>query len=92
MDNQWNEVERTFCGIHGQRSMKEILLCATAFSLTITLGHLPLFDRQTSTEVDHKAYRLMKCEPLIDIEGLEVKAAAECVFGGYYPLEPATEL
>ena len=72
--------------------MKEILLCATAFSLTITLGHLPLFDRQTSTEVDHKAYRLMECEPLIDVEGHEVKAAAECVFGGYYPLEPSTEL
>ena len=72
--------------------MKEILLCATAFSLTITLGHLPLFDRQTSTEVDHKAYRLMECEPLIDIEGLEVKAAAECAFGGYYPSEPTTEL
>ena len=72
--------------------MKEILLCATAFSLTITLGHLPLIDRQTSTEVDHKAYRLMECEPLIDIEGLEVKAAAECVFGGYYPLGPIAEM
>ena len=70
--------------------MKEILLCATAFSLTITLGHLPLFDRQTSTEVDHKAYRLMECESLIDMEGSEVKAAAECTFGGYQPLEPST--
>ena len=78
--------------MHGQRSMKEILLCATAFSLTIALGHLPVFDSQNPTEIDHKAFRLMECEPLIDIEGHEVKAAAECVFGGYYPLEPTTEL
>ena len=72
--------------------MKEILLCATAFSLTITLGHLPVFDSQNSTEIDHKAFRLMECEPLIDIEDHKVKDAAECAFGGYYPSEPTTEL
>jgi len=72
--------------------MKEILLCATAFSLTITLGHLPVFDSQNSTEIDHKAFRLMECESLIDMEGSEVKAAAECVFGGYYPLGPIAEM
>ena len=72
--------------------MREILLCATAFSLTITLGHLQVFEGLKPMEINHKAFSLMECEPLINIEGLEVKAAAECVFGGYYPLEPSTEL
>ena len=72
--------------------MKEILLCATAFSLTITLGHLPVFDGRKPMEINHKAFRLMECEPLIDIEGHEVKAAAECFFGGYYSLGPSTRL
>jgi hypothetical protein len=72
--------------------MKEILLCIAAFSMTVTLGTLPIFDPEISIDIDHKAFRLMECEPLIDMEGNEVKAAAECVFGGYYPLEPSTEL
>ena len=72
--------------------MKEILLCATAFSLTITLGHLRVFDEQNLVEINYKAFRLMECESLIDMEGSEVKAAAECFFGGYYPLEPSTKL
>ena len=72
--------------------MKEILLCATAFSLTITFGHLSLFNKETKIDIDHESFRLMECEPLIDLEGNETKAAAECVFGGYYPLEPITEM
>ena len=72
--------------------MKEILLCATAFSLTITLGHIPVFAEQNPIEINHKAFRLMECEPLIDIEAHEVNAAAECFFGGYYPLGPSTQL
>ena len=72
--------------------MEKILLCATAFSLTITLGHLPVFAEQNPIEINHKAFRLMECESLIDMEGSEVKAAAECAFGGYYPLELSTEL
>ena len=72
--------------------MKETLLCATAFSLTITLGHLPVFNGQNPIEINHKAFRLMECEPLIDIEAHEVNAAAECFFGGYYPLGPSTQL
>ena len=72
--------------------MKEVILCITAFSLTITLGTLPIFNTESSMDIDHKAFRLMECEPLIDMEGNEVKAAAECFFGGYYPNEPSNEL
>lgn len=71
--------------------MREVLLCATAFSLTITLGQFSSFNKETNIDIDHKGFRLMKCEPLIDIEGHEIKAAAECVFGGYYPLELSTK-
>ena len=92
MDKQWAAVERTFWRFHGQMSMGEILLCATAFSLTITLGNFPVFDSQNPIEINHKAFRLMECEPLIDMRGYEVKAAAECTFGGYYPLEQSTTL
>ena len=69
-----------------------MFLCLVAFSMTITLGTRPIFDRETTIDIDHKAFRLMECEPLIDVEGNEVKAAAECTFGGYYPLEPTTQL
>ena len=72
--------------------MKEILLCIAAFSMTVTLGMLPIFDPEISIDIDHKAFRLMECESLIGVEGNEVKAAAECVFGGYYPLESVTNL
>lgn len=75
-----------------QKRMKEMFLCLVAFSMTITLGTLPIFDPETSIDIDHKAFRLMECEPVIDMEGNDVKAAAECVFGGYYPLEPTTQL
>ena len=72
--------------------MKEVLLCATAFSLTITLGHFSVLNKETTIDIDHESFRLMECESLIDMEGNETKAAAECVFGGYYPLEPVVEL
>ena len=72
--------------------MKEILLCIAAFSMTVTLGMLPIFDPEISIDIDHTAFRLMECEPLLNATGVEVRAAAECVFGGYYPLGPSTEL
>ena len=72
--------------------MRETLLCATAFSLTITLGHFSVFNKETTIDIDHESFRLMECESLIDMEGNETKAAAECVFGGYYPLEPIAEM
>ena len=75
-----------------KKGMKEVLLCATAFSLTITLGHLSVFNKETTIDIDHESFRLMECESLIEMEGNETKAAAECVFGGYYPLGPSTQL
>lgn len=72
--------------------MKEVFLCLVAFSMTMTLGTIRLFDSENSIDIDHRAFRLMECEPFVDLEGTEVKAAAECIFGGYYPLEPTTEL
>ena len=69
-----------------------MFLCLAAFRMTVRLGTLPIFDPEIPIDIDHKAFRLMECEPLIDMESKEVKAAAECVFGGYYPLEPSTEL
>ena len=72
--------------------MKEVLLCVTAFSLTITLGHFSVFNKEPTIDIDHESFRLMECESLIAMDGNETKAAAECRFGGYYPLEPLTEL
>jgi len=72
--------------------MKEMFLCLVAFSMTMTLGTLPIFDSENTIDIDHKAFRLMECEPWIVADGNEVKAAAECFFGGYYSLEPSTEL
>lgn len=72
--------------------MKEVLLCAAAFSLTISLGHFSVFNKETNINIDHKSFSLMECESLIDMEGNELKAAAECAFGGYYPSEPTTAL
>ena len=72
--------------------MRETLLCATAFSLTITLGHFSLFNKETTIDINHESFRLMECESLIDMEGNEMKAAAECIFGGYYPSGPVTKL
>ena len=43
-------------------------------------------------EINHKAFRLMECEPMIPTIENEVKAAAECFFGGYFPLESSTAL
>ena len=60
--------------------------------MTMTLGTLPIFDSEKPIDIDHTAFRLMECEPLIDMDGNEVKAAAECFFGGYYPNEPSNEL
>ena len=48
--------------------------------------------------INKQNYLLMECESLyasdysIDTEFGKVKAAAECLFGGYYANEPSTEL
>ena len=77
--------------------MKEILLCATAFSLTMAIQTSMHID-DTLTLSDFRKWQLMDCDSLhendysIETESGRVKAAVECVFGGYYPFEPATEL
>ena len=65
--------------------MKETLLCAIAFSLTFTFADLPGFGENDEQYIDHKAFRLMECEHLIDMDGNEVPPYEGCTFGGHYP-------
>ena len=65
--------------------MKEMVLCIVACSITMTLGTLPVFDSETTIDIDHKAFRMMDCEPLVDLDGKEVRGADDCIFGGHYP-------
>ena len=65
--------------------MKETLLFAIAFSLTFTFADLPRFGEDDEQYIDHKAFRLMECEHLIDMDGNEVAPHEGCTFGGYYP-------
>lgn len=77
--------------------MKEILLCATAFSLTMAVQTSMHID-DTLTLSDFRKWQLMDCDSLyennysIETESGRVKARMECFFGGYYPLEPSTGL
>jgi len=77
--------------------MKEILLCATAFSLTVAMQTSMYFD-DALTLNDFIKWQLMDCDSLygsdysIETESGRVKAVAECFFGGYYPNEPSNEL
>jgi len=77
--------------------MKEILLCATAFSLTMAVPTSMHID-DTLTQSDFRKWQLMDCDSLYDsdysveTDSGRVKAAVECFFGGYYPNEPTTEL
>ena len=74
MNNQWNRIMVFFLSKRYERNFP----CIAASD--VTLGTLPIFDPEIPIDIDHKAFRLMECEPLIDMEGNEVKAAAECVF------------
>ena len=60
--------------------MRDILLCATTFSLIITVLTFLVSGQQNLIEIDHKAFRLMECDPLIDMDGNEIKAPEDCVF------------
>jgi len=77
--------------------MKEILLCATAFSLTVAMQTSMYFD-DALTLSDYRRWQLMECESLygsdysVETDSGRVKAAVECFFGGYYPNEPSTNL
>ena len=77
--------------------MKEILLCATAFSITMAV-QTSIYIDDTLTSSDFRKWQLMDCDSLYDsdysveTDSGRVKAAVECFFGGYYPNEPSTEL
>ena len=77
--------------------MREIVLCAAAFSLsmlTLQFGSMV----QAEIEIEPKKYSMMTCESLhesdysIEAGSGKYKAAGECFFGGYYPLGPTTRL
>ena len=77
--------------------MKEILLCATAFFLTIAV-QTSMHNEDMLTPSDFRKWQLMDCDSLygsdysVETESGRVRAAVECFFGGYYPNEPSTEL
>ena len=77
--------------------MKEVLLCATAFSLTMAV-QTSMYTDDALTLSEFRKWQLMDCDSLYDsdysveTDSGRVKAAVECFFGGYYPNEPSTEL
>lgn len=94
MNNRWN---RTYGVFFCQKVMKEILLCATAFSISMMISDAHLFAESIPT-INKQNYSLMECESLygndysIETDSGQVKAAAECFFGGFYPSGPPTRL
>jgi hypothetical protein len=77
--------------------MRDYLLCVFAFSISMTLSGTSLFEKK-DPEISHDQYLLMDCDSLyeqdfkIEIDGKEYRSIGECSFGGYYPLEPSTNL
>ena len=65
--------------------MKEILLCAAAFSLVLSIVELKQPLNAEVITIDHEAFRQMDCEPLFDLNGNELSAPDDCIFGGHYP-------
>ena len=80
-----------------KKPMRDYLLCVGAFSVSMTLSSSTLFEH-TDPEVSRDKYLLMDCDSLydkgfkIEIDGKEYRSIGECSFGGYYPLEPSTNL
>ena len=77
--------------------MKEILLCASAFSISMMISETNLFAEPVPV-INKQNYSLMECESLygsdysIETDLGRVRAAVECFFGGYYPQEYSTKL
>ncbi len=94
MNNRWN---RTYGVFFCQKVMKEILLCATAFSISMMISDAHLFAESIPT-INKQNYSLMECESLygndysIETDSGQVKAAAERFFGGFYLSGPPTRL
>jgi hypothetical protein len=63
----------------------------------MTLAGTSLFEK-TDPEISFDKYLLMDCDSLyeqdfkVEIDGNEYRSIGECSFGGYYPLEPSTNL
>ena len=72
--------------------MRNVLLFSAAFSLTLLLEIVYASSTADPLDIDHKAFRLMKCDSLQNPKDTQIRAAAECVFRGYYPLGPTTNL
>lgn len=94
MGNRWN---RTFGVFFCQKIMRDILLCASAFSICMMISAANLF-AEPVLMIDKQDYSWMECESLydrdysIETESGRVKAAVECFFRGHYPLGPTPEL
>ena len=97
MKKLWTPMERTFFWFHGPRCMKELLLCISAFSISMMIADNQLFIKQTDPILKEK-YQMIECDSLyennysVDIDGQKFRAAGECFFGGYYPSGPVSEL
>ena len=83
-----------------QTSMREIVLCATAFSLSMLLADVGLYP-DPDVDIELRKYSLMDCESLshrnyaVEDESslyqAVYRAAAECTFRGHHPSGPITE-
>jgi len=77
--------------------MKEIVLCISAFSISMLIAENQLFAKPAIV-VEKKNYLMIDCDSLyeneysVNLDGQNFKAAGECFFGGYYPLGPKTDL
>ena len=77
--------------------MKEVVLCISAFSISMLIAGSYLFTKPNAT-VQKKNYLMIECHSLyeenysINIDGMNYKAAGECFFGGYHLLGPSIEL
>ena len=97
MNKLWKRVERTFFRFHGRIAMKEIILCISAFSVSMMIAGNQLFVKPVDPILKEK-YQLIECNSLyennysVDIDGQKFRAAGECYFGGYYPYEAVSEL
>jgi len=97
MNKLWNPMERTFFWFNGRIGMKELLLCVSAFSISMMVSDNQLFVKEADPILKEK-FQMIECDSLyennysVDIDGQTFRAAGECYFGGYFPNEPVSEL
>jgi hypothetical protein len=97
VDKEWKHPRELFVILGVEVVMRDLALCAAAFSLSLIVG-ASITEREIPRIEDPERYTMMECQPLADQtfdvmtdEG-KYKAAAECFFGGYYPSGPTTGL